>query len=274
MAGEGIPESRSAYGDELRQRREAAGLTQEGLSERAIMSRTHIAHIEAGRRKPSLEDARRLDQVLETGGVFERFLPTLDNRLLAGHFEAVAQFEKQATMIREYGSSLVPGLLQTEAYMRAVFRSGFPPKSDERCDKAVVTRLERARILDDPVLPVMWVLLDEAVLRRPIGGPAVMAEQLGHIAELGERERIRAHVLPFGVGVHPLLAGALTLMWFDDAPPLAYVEGLKSGSLLELPTVVHQCQSAYDLALGDALSHRESLALIRAVAEEYEHGQE
>lgn len=274
MTNKPIPESRSAYGDELRQRREAVGLTQESLSERAIMSRTHIAHIEAGRRKPSLDDARRLDQVLETGGVFERFLPTLNNRLLAGHFETVADFEKQATMIREYGSKLVPGLLQNEAYMRAIFGSDFPPKSQEQCDKAVVTRLERAQILEDPVSPVLWALLDEAVLRRPIGGPAVMAEQLRHIAGLGEGGRIRVYVLPFAGGVHPLLEGTLKLMWFDDAPPLAYVEGLKSGHVLEHPTVVHECQAAYDLALGDALSHRESLALIRAVAEDYGHDQQ
>ncbi|WP_434594785.1 helix-turn-helix domain-containing protein [Streptomyces sp. A5-4] len=268
--GTDVPESRMPYGDELRKRREKARLTQELLSRQAIMSRTHIAHIEGGRRKPSLEDARRLDQVLDTGGVFERFLPTLDSRKVADHFAAAAESEQQATMIREYASSLIPGLLQIGGYARALFRSYFPPKSTEDCDKAVVTRLTRARILDDPITPVLWALLDEAVLRRPVGGPAVMAEQLQHLRELGESERIRLHVIPFSAGAHSLLESAVTLMWFEDAPPIAYVEGLHTGAILDDPSVVHLCQSAYDLALGDALSHRDSLAHIKAVAEEYE----
>ncbi|MFI0262107.1 Scr1 family TA system antitoxin-like transcriptional regulator [Streptomyces sp. NPDC017056] len=271
MAGKRISKSRTAYGQELRERREAAGLTQEQLSELAVMSRTHIAHIEAGRRKPAPDDARRLDRVLNTGGVFGRFLPTLDARSLAEYFEQVAEFEQQATVIREYGATLVPGLLQTEAYARAVFRAYYPPKSAEECDGFLVTRLERASILADQVSPVLWVLLDEAVVRRPVGGPEVMAAQLRHIVELAERERIRLHVLPFSAGAHSLLESSVTLMWFDDAPPIAYVEGLHSGTLHDEPTVVLDSQAAYYRALGDARSHEESLGLLRAVAEDYEH---
>jgi transcriptional regulator with XRE-family HTH domain len=113
MAIEDNPESRTKYGEELRLRREAVGLTQEGLSQRAVMSRTHIAHIEAGRRKPTPEDARRLDQVLETGGIFERFLPALDGRKVAEHFAMAAELERQAVVIHEYAPKLVPGILQT-----------------------------------------------------------------------------------------------------------------------------------------------------------------
>ncbi|WP_351226272.1 DUF5753 domain-containing protein [Streptomyces sp. NPDC002133] len=109
------------------------------------------------------------------------------------------------------------------------------------------------------------------VLRRPIGGPAVMCEQLRHILALGESRRIRVHVLPYEVGAHALLEGFVSLMRFDDLPAIAYVEGLKSGRVWELPSVVRQIQEVYDHALGDALSHRKSLALIRSVAEDYEH---
>lgn len=270
MAIEDNPQSRERYGEELRSRREAAGLTQEELSQRAIMTRTHIAHIEAGRRRPSADDARRLDQVLGTGGIFERFLPTLDGRKVAEHFEAAKEMEQQASVIRQYAATLVPGVLQTEAYARAVFQAGFPPKTDEECDKALVTRLGRARILDDPKSPVMWTMLDEAVLRRHVGGPAAMAHQLRHIAELGDRRRVRVHVLPFGAGAHALLESMVSLMWFEDLPPVVYVEGWNTGKVLDLPSVVQQGMAAYDLALGDALSHRQSLALIRSVAEEYE----
>ncbi|MFD4143426.1 Scr1 family TA system antitoxin-like transcriptional regulator [Streptomyces sp. NPDC058572] len=271
MAIEDNPQSRTRYGEELKRRREAADLTQEELSERAVMSRTHIAHIEAGRRRPDVADARRLDQVLRTGGFFERFLPTLDGRAVAEHFAEALEFEQQATVIREYAPKLVPGILQTEAYAREVLGSGSPPRSDEERDRLLVTRLERAHILDNFDSPVVWTLLDESVLRRPIGGAAVMCEQLRHILALGESRRIRVHALPFEVGYHAMMEGFVSLMWFDDLPPIAYVEGLKSGRVWELPSVVRDCQAAYDHALGDALSHRQSLALIRSVAEEYEH---
>ncbi|GAA3368549.1 helix-turn-helix transcriptional regulator [Streptomyces sannanensis] len=274
MAIEDNPESRTKYGEELRLRREAAGLTQEELSQRAIMSRTHIAHIEAGRRRPSADDARRLDQVLQTGGVFERFLPALREGRVAEHFAEARELEQQATAIRVYAPKLVPGILQTETYAREVLGSGFPPKTDEERDKLLVARLERARILVDFRSPVVWTLFDEAVLRRPVGGPAVMCDQLRHIVELGERRRIRVHVLPFSVGYHALLEGFVSLMWFEDLPPVAYVEGLKTGRVLEVPSVVRACQVAYDHAMGDALSHRKSLALIRSIAEDYEHAQQ
>ncbi|MER6013470.1 DUF5753 domain-containing protein [Streptomyces bluensis] len=117
----------------------------------------------------------------------------------------------------------------------------------------------------------LCVLLDEAVLRRMIGGPAVMCAQLRHIVELGESRRIRVHVLPFSAGAHTLLEGFLSLMWFEELPPIAYAEGVNSGRLLELPAVVRECQEIYDHALGDALSHRKSLDLLRSVAEDYEH---
>lgn len=274
MSGSRIPLSRTAYGEELRKRREAAGLTQEKLSEQVVMSRTHIAHIEAGRRKPAPDDALRLDRVLDTGGVFARFLPTLDGRPVADHYEQAALFEQQATMIREYGAALVPGLLQTAAYARAVFQTAFPPLSDNDCDDAVVTRIARANLLEGNVTPALWALLDEAVLRRPVGGSAVMAEQLRHIADMGERRRVRVHVIPFSAGAHSLMESGTTLMWFDDAPPIVYVEGLRTGTILENPDVVHKCQSAYALALGDARSHEGSLAMVRAAAEEFEHEQQ
>ncbi|MFI8288858.1 Scr1 family TA system antitoxin-like transcriptional regulator [Streptomyces sp. NPDC085614] len=271
MAIEDNPESRRKYGEELKRRREAAGLTQEQLSERTIISRTHLAHMEAGRRRPDVTDARRLDQTLATGGFFERFLPALDGKAVAEHFAEALEFEGQATVIRVYGPKLVPGILQTRAYAQEVLSSGSSPKSDEERDRLLVTRLERARILEDFHSPVVWILLDEAVLRQHVGGPAVMCEQLCHIVGLGERRRIRVHVLPFAVGYHALMEGFVSLMWFADQPPIAYVEGLKSGRVWENPSVVGECQVAYDHALGDALSHRESLALIRSVAEEHAH---
>jgi transcriptional regulator with XRE-family HTH domain len=261
----------NAFGDWLKQQRESAGLTQQALADRAVMTRTHIAHIEAGRRVPSEEDAKRLDSVLNTGNVLFSFLPNSEDRAVAEHFEAAMALERQATVIREFGLSYVPGLLQTKAYARTVLRTGFPPPSEAECDRAVVTRLERAEILSGPDAPVLWVLLDEAVIRRSIGGPVVMAEQLTHIADLADSERIRVHLLPFSVGAHPLLPSMLKLMWFEDQPPVAYVEGLRTGKVHDSPAMVARLQDEYRLALADALPLKESVTLLRVAAKEYSH---
>ncbi|MCX4882927.1 helix-turn-helix transcriptional regulator [Streptomyces sp. NBC_00847] len=260
----------TAYGDWLKQQREVAGLTQQQLADRAVMTRSHISHIEAGRRVPSRDDAKRLDQALNTGNVLSSFLPE-DSAAVADYFESARQLEQQATVIREFALSFVPGILQTGKYARAVIRIGYPPLSEEERDRTVVTRLERGKILDDPVTPVVWALLDEAVLRRPVGGSEVMAEQITHIVRLVESERVRAHVMPFALGTHPLMQSMLTLMWFEDQPPVAYSEGLRMGKVHDSPAVVEQLQGAYDLALSDALPLQESLALLRATAKEYGH---
>lgn len=264
---------RQKYGEELRLRRLSAGMTQESLSEGVVCSATLISHFEAGRRLPSPEDAQRLDQVLGTDGFFARWLKDLDSRY-ADHFAAAAELERQATEIRQFGLSLVPGLLQTEAYARALFRAYSPNHRSDDVDRRVVNRMERAQILDEAAGPVMWTMLDEAVVRRPVAGRQAMAEQLRKIGRLAEAGRIRLHVLPFGVGAHPLLESLLTLMSFDGAAPVAYVEGLYTGNLMDDPALVSACQAAYDLALGDALSHQESLRLVRTVAEGFEHDQQ
>lgn len=260
----------STYGDWVKQQREAAGLTQQALADAAVMTRSHISHIEAGRRVPSKEDARRLDRALNTGDVLSSFLPQ-DDSAIADHFESARQFEQQATMIREFALSFVPGILQTKRYARAVLGAAFPPTGEEERDKAVVARLERSKILADPVTPVVWALLDEVVFRRPIGGADVMAEQITHIVRLAECGRVRVHVMPLGLGAYPLLQGMMTLMWFEDQPPVAYSEGVRMGKVHDSPALVEGLQGAYALAMGDALPVRESLALMRATAKDYGH---
>ncbi|MEV6563145.1 helix-turn-helix domain-containing protein [Streptomyces kronopolitis] len=260
----------TAYGDWLREQRELAGMTQQQLADAAMMTRSHIAHIEAGRRIPSKEDACRLDRALNTGNVLSTFRPQ-EEPAVAERFVAARQLEQQATVIREFAASLVPGIFQTDAYARAVMRTAYPPWSEEECDRFVVTRLERSMILADPVTPVVWALLDEAVLRRPVGGKDVMARQVMHIIRLVESERVRVHVMPLGLGAHPLMSGMLTLMWFEDQPPAAYSEGMSVSRVHDSSAVVQRLQGAYDLALSDALPLKESLALMRATAKEYGH---
>ncbi|MFB6606208.1 helix-turn-helix domain-containing protein [Streptomyces noursei] len=260
----------NTYGEWLRQQRELSGLTQQQLADVAIMTRSHIAHIEAGRRVPSKDDARRLDQALNTGNVLSSFRPA-DEVTVAERFADALELEQQATMIWEFASALVPGLLQTGRYAHAVMRTAFPPWGEEERDRLVRTRLGRAKILDNPVTPVTWAVLDEAVLRRPVGGRDVMAEQIMHLVSLGESGRVRIHVLPLAQGAATLMQGQLKLMWFSDQPPAGYTEGVSSSFLHDSPAVVQGLHSKYALVLSDALPLKQSLALMRAQAKEYGH---
>ncbi|GHJ31000.1 hypothetical protein TPA0910_54330 [Streptomyces hygroscopicus subsp. sporocinereus] len=111
------------------------------------------------------------------------------------------------------------------------------------------------------------------MLRRRVGGPQVMAEQLHKIADMAVAGRLRLHVLPYAAGAHALQQSLLTLMSFGDSAPVAYVEGFLTGNLMDDPSLVNASQTAYALALSEALSQQESLALVRAVAEEHADGQ-
>lgn len=261
---------RERYGAELRLRRLAAGLTQGGLAAELLCSSTLVSHWEAGRRLPNPDDAQRIDLVLKTDGFFFRWLEDLDARF-AQYFQAVIELEREAVQIRNYGSLLIPGLLQTEAYALAVFQAYRPNHCSEPLDEYVVKRMERGRLLTESSTPVAWTLLDEAALRRTTGGPGVMAEQLHKVADMAEAGRLRLHVLTFASGAHALLESMLYLMDFADASPIAYVEGLLTGHLMDQPAEVEACQRAYTLALSEAASCQKSVALVRSIAREYEH---
>lgn len=261
------------YGEWLRDARKRKNWTQQQLADKATMSRPLIGNIEIGQRTPSEADAERLDRVLETGGVLVTFRPGQSSGSVPNWFERARELEQEATIIREFGLSYVPGFLQTEAYATAVIEAGYPRLSEPDCHKAVVTRLERAKLLENPVTPAVWALLDEVVLRRPVGGGEVMAGQLDHIVTLVESGRVRVNVLPITSVPHPLLDGIVTLMWFEDQPPIAYAEGLRMGKLHDSPSMVEEIQGAYALALSEAHPLQESLALLRATAKEYRnHG--
>ncbi|MFM9609773.1 helix-turn-helix domain-containing protein [Streptomyces niveiscabiei] len=262
------------YGEWLKEARTAKGWTQQELANAAFMSRSHIAAIENGTRYPNEEDAKRLDQALGTGNVLATFRPGQpgQDEDLFDWFDKSRALERQATKIRVFDLSFVPGMLQTEEYATAVIGSGYPRWSEDECHKLVVTRLERAKLLEDPVTPEFWALLDEAVIRRPIGGRMVMAAQLEHVVRLAESERIRVNVVPFGTA-HPLLEGLVKLMWFEDQPPVAYTEGLRIGRMHYSPAEVEEVRSAYDLVLSEAEPLRDSLAMLKAAAKEFrQHG--
>ncbi len=260
------------FGSELKRQRERTGLTQEQLGERVFCSGSYIGQFEAAIRKPQLDLAQRIDAELGTDGLFTRMCEELiNNSPYADYFVTVVELQPLATAITEYSANLVPGLLQTAGYARAVTQAAQPFLSSEETEVLVSARLERARLLSDPTAPVLWVIIDESVLRRPIGGGAVMAAQLEHILSLVQWAKVLVQVMPYSSGAHALLEGSMTLMAFEDAPSIAYVEGPQCGQLLDDPAVVARCTAYFDLARAAALSPMASLALLQEAAKEYDH---
>ncbi len=258
------------FGAELKRRREEAGLTQVELGARVFVSGGYIGQFEQAIRKPQLDVAQRIDEVLQTDGIFERLCRKLiDDPRYADYFAKAAELEALATEICEFAPALVPGLLQTRAYAWAVTVAMNPYATDEYIEEKVSGRLERARILKDATRPRYWVVLHENVLRMPIGGPTGMAGQLEHIAQLARERTIVAQVLPYAAGPYPIMTGSLKLMEFDAAPPTAYTEAVYSGNLLDDPAVVKRARAAYDQIRAAALAPLASLALIESAAEDF-----
>jgi transcriptional regulator with XRE-family HTH domain len=265
---------RAMMGAELRHAREKSGLSQDDLGQPLFVSGSFIGQLEAGTRRMHLEYARQIDDILGTNGFFERNCRALAKSKYPDHFAEAAEAEAIATAIRQYAAALIPGLLQTDAYARAVFRAYRPTATEDVIDELVTARLERAHLLDDPTKPLLWVVLDEAVLRREVGGAAVMAEALRHVAALVQQHRIIVQALPFGAGAHASMTGSLKLLEFEDAPPLSFVEGPDMGKLLDDPATVTRHTLTFNLLQAAALSPQESLALIESVAQDYEHGEQ
>ncbi|WP_282797759.1 helix-turn-helix transcriptional regulator [Streptomyces sp. CC224B] len=262
---------RALLGAELRHAREKAGLSQEALGAPLFVSGSFIGQLEAGTRRMHLEYARHFDETLGTDTFFTRNCCALAKSKYPDHFAEAAEAEAIATAIREYAPLLIPGLLQTPGYAREVFVAHRPTAPEEVIDELVAHRLERAALLSDPTTPLLWAVFDEAVLRRTVGGPVVMAEALRHVAALARKRRIIVQVVPFGAGAHAAMHGALKLMTFTDAPPLAFIDGLGIGRLEDDPATVARHELTYDLLGANALSQRDSLALIESVAEDYAH---
>lgn len=214
--------------------------------------------------------ALRIDEVLQTDGFFERtWRKLIDDQRYPDYFAAAAELERLATKICEFAPMIVPGLLQTPTYAHALMVAGNPLATDEYIEAGVRARLDRAAILKEATRPMYWVVLHEAALKVPVGGTAVMAEQLEYIAQLTRERKILMQILPFAAGPYPSMGKMLKIMEFNDAPPTAYTEGVHSGTLLDDPAVVKHVQADYDLVRAAALSPEASLALLESVVEDY-----
>ncbi|MFI2073185.1 MULTISPECIES: helix-turn-helix domain-containing protein [Streptomyces] len=263
-------DARAFYGSELRRLREDAGLSQDQLGQRAFCSGTYIGQFETAARRPQLEISKLLDEVLGSGEHLQRLCRLARNSKVADYFADAAELERQAKSISESSVMFVPGVLQTEAYARAVTRAAQRFAPDQVVEQLVDARLERAHLLDGPTAPVFWAIVHEAALRVPVSSPTVISEQLAYLVQAVQaRPNVVLQILPFAAGAHPFMSTSLAVMHFNDAPPVVYTESAYNGQLIEDPALVAQCQSAYDLARAAALSPEASLALIDSAAKEW-----
>jgi transcriptional regulator with XRE-family HTH domain len=258
------------FGAELKRLREAADLTQAELGVRVFVSGGYIGQFEQAIRKPQLDVAQRIDATLQTDGIFERMWRKLINDgRYAEYFAAAAELERLATVICDFEPAVVPGLLQTQAYARAITLAMNPFAPDTFIEDKVQARMERTELLKNPTSPEYWVILHENALRIPVGGPTVMAGQLEHISAIARSRRGLIQVIPYAVGPYAVMNGSLRLMEFEDAPPTAYTEAVYSGNLLDDPALAKRAQGAYDLLRAAALSPDASLALLESAAEDH-----
>jgi transcriptional regulator with XRE-family HTH domain len=258
------------FGAELKRRREDAGFTQSALGVLVFVSGGYIGQFEQAIRKPQLDVAQRIDEVLQTDGFFERMWRKLiKERPYSEYFAHAVELERLATKLCEFEPALIPGLLQTREYTRALCVASNPLASAEYLDELITARMDRTKILSDATRPEYWVIVHETALRMPVGGPATMAAQLAHLAAMAEERKVLVQVVPFAEGPHPRMGKMMKIMEFEDAPPTVYTEGVASGNLLDEPAVVTRVKASYDLLRAVALSPVASLALINSAVEDY-----
>jgi transcriptional regulator with XRE-family HTH domain len=258
------------FGAEFRRGREAAGLTQSQFGATVPCDNSAVSKVEAGELNPSerflaaiVENFPHLDWLVRFyhdsqqwgGAPFPRW------------FEDWLQREMQATTIKVWEPIIVPGLLQTAEYARALFLAQQTDVSDETIEQLVSARVGRQRIFDKPDRPNLLVVLDESVLHRLIGTPKITYDQLIQVAEMSTRPYISVQVVPASTGAHAGVDGAFAIVSVDGKPDLMHIEAVE-GVTVERSAQVQASSVIFDRVRGDALPRNASRDLILKVAEE------
>ncbi|MER5913694.1 helix-turn-helix transcriptional regulator [Streptomyces sp. NPDC001982] len=254
------------FGSRVRRLRTAAGLTQAELGLKTHVVSTRITQIErASGAKPTLELARALDVALGADELLVELWPYVYREAFPDWSRKFMEYSERAVAVREYAAHVVPGLLQTAGYARAVLSVGLTLSSDAQLEERLAARMGRQDRLNAPDRPELWVVLDEAVLRRPIGGHEVMRAQLERLLEISAEPHVTLQVLPFEHGEHDAMGGSLTLLTLPDGSEVAYTEGAHYGQLIEDPGEVRRFVLTYDRLRAAALPPFMSLDMIRSV---------
>jgi transcriptional regulator with XRE-family HTH domain len=274
---------RMMLGSRLRQLREAARVTPEQAGYEIRASRSKISRMENGR--VSFKD-RDITDLLALYGVTDEQVrqATLElarranvpgwwamySDILPDWFEMYLGLESSAAVIRTFELQFVPGLLQTEDYARAVTVLGHKAAPASEIDRRVALRMRRQQVLSRTEPARVWTVMDEAALRRPVGGRAVMHAQLRHLAEATQARHITVQVVPFRHGGHAGAGGSFSILRFDqsDLPDVVYIEQLTSALYLENRQDVDNYHEVMNQLSTDALTPDETAAFIESIIAE------
>ncbi|MFD6467188.1 helix-turn-helix domain-containing protein [Streptomyces goshikiensis] len=251
-----------AFGRQLKRFRLRAGLERAEFGERLGYSVSTIAAYEQGRRVPPPEVIDQADELLDAGGVLKEMKDEVARAQYPAFFRDAAKLETHAVELHVYATKAVPGLLQTKQYARAVFAMWRPLLSDETVDQRVEARLARQEIFAHMPLPTISFIIEESVLRRPLGGRSVMRGQLDRIKLVGQRRNVEIQVMPTDVEEHAGLEGPFTLIETRDGRRIAYVEGHKDSRLHTDRKAVRELEEQYGILRAQALTPRTSLIFV------------
>jgi transcriptional regulator with XRE-family HTH domain len=185
-------------------------------------------------------------------------------------FRVAVGLEESASLIRAYQPQVVPGLLQTEGYARAITAASFPAASEDETERRVALRLARQHLLSRPEPPGYWVVMDETVLRRPVGGRKVMRAQLEHLVQAAERPKVTIQVIPFAAGWHPALYGMFNIFRFPSGqlPDIVYTEALTGAYYLNKPDESARYTEALDRMAAQAANPEQTVTILREIIKE------
>ncbi|MGA5700998.1 helix-turn-helix domain-containing protein [Peterkaempfera bronchialis] len=264
--------SRAVFGKVLKHFREEAGLSQGDLAKLIPCDRSLVSRIEAGTRVPGEIFAVASDKQLGTGKLFAKLWGEINWYANVDHpdwFKQRAAMDAVATAVREYQTQVIPGLLQTEEYARTLFARVTPESEMDKVEERVTARLSRQQRFLAPDGPLLVAVLDESCIRRVVGSPEVMRDQLDHLLTVGMLPNIRIQIAPFSFAKLVPPNTSMSLLALPDGSEWVYSESLDRGHLNDDPTVIAQHRRTYDLLRADALSARESAIWISKARGEY-----
>ncbi|MGD3107982.1 helix-turn-helix domain-containing protein [Streptomyces sp. YGL11-2] len=221
-----------------------------------------IASFEQGRRIPPSEFIDRADEVLGAHGILKEVKEEVARAQYPAFFRDAARLEAAAVGLHVYATKAVPGLLQTQEYARAVFTMWRPLLDEETVEQRIAARLDRQEIFARRALPTISFVIEEALLRRPLGGWPVLRGQLEQILLHGQRRNVEIQVMPTEREEHAALEGPFTLIETREGRRIAYVEAYKDSRLHTDRKVVREIEEQYGILRAQALTPRESLAFV------------
>jgi transcriptional regulator with XRE-family HTH domain len=267
---------------ELRRLRSEAGLTREEVSERTGINEATLYRLEVAKARPQ---TRTLVALLDLYGVGEparaelialsrqsaeqSWLQSFPTEL-PEPYPTYISFEGEAQKLLNYECAFIPGLLQTEDYARAALQRGTPTGTKEELQRLVDARIGRQAVLDRDPPPRLWLIVDEAALHRPVGGPQVMRAQLERLTEAAELPQVTLQVLPYDAGGHPGMAGAFVVLQFDETAgsDVVYIETQAGDLFLESETDLRRFGAIFEHLRAQALPPEASVALITRIMSE------